>query len=308
LPLPSHHSSVVVLLFLSCVSMLKRAEFNLFQGHLRLVFPFRPLTRLVILTWQARVPIAASSSTLPPTTRTLISLCQLHSANFTLPTSLCQLHSANFSFTSTSPTKLNKSAVSRCHQLHSSSYRVAARAAGAPPLRAPRPAANEAQHPVRRVHPRRIQRWQLHSAQAIPACVVSLLTKLTAARPRPHIHQAAYPTRRDRKNQIWTKMRSTMSSWLLICSSAIWWAVAITSHEMRSSTSWKMCILQVQISWIPVGHRSCSYFAGLMVLVRTYIDPTVVLISTSTDDAVLDRLDPGGRSAVSVNGDSESII
>jgi DNA mismatch repair protein MSH5 len=43
----------------------------------------------------------------------------------------------------------------------------------------------------------------------------------------------------------------------------------------------------------------------LMAVVKTYIDPTIVLISTSTDDAVLDRLDPEGSSGTSVNGESK---
>lgn len=44
---------------------------------------------------------------------------------------------------------------------------------------------------------------------------------------------------------------------------------------------------------------------GLTAAVRTYIDPTIVLISTSTDNAALDRLDPDSNSATSVNGDSK---
>lgn len=40
-------------------------------------------------------------------------------------------------------------------------------------------------------------------------------------------------------------------------------------------------------------------------LVKVYIDPTVVLVSTKTDDAVIDRLDPDGRSGSSNSGDSK---
>jgi DNA mismatch repair protein MSH5 len=51
--------------------------------------------------------------------------------------------------------------------------------------------------------------------------------------------------------------------------------------------------------------QSCADLAKLMAVVRTYIDPTIVLISTSTDDAVLDQLDPEGLSGASVSGESK---
>ncbi|KAF2686455.1 hypothetical protein K458DRAFT_476351 [Lentithecium fluviatile CBS 122367] len=48
-------------------------------------------------------------------------------------------------------------------------------------------------------------------------------------------------------------------------------------------------------------------FGGVDVVdaLRTYIDPTIVLISTRTDDAVLDRLDPEGKSLASDNSDND---
>lgn len=39
--------------------------------------------------------------------------------------------------------------------------------------------------------------------------------------------------------------------------------------------------------------------------VKPYIDPTIILVSTRVDDAVIDRLDPELRSRGSVAGDSE---
>lgn len=38
---------------------------------------------------------------------------------------------------------------------------------------------------------------------------------------------------------------------------------------------------------------------------KTYIDPTVVLVSTKIDDIVIDRLDPKTKTGESVNGDAD---
>jgi DNA mismatch repair protein MSH5 len=39
--------------------------------------------------------------------------------------------------------------------------------------------------------------------------------------------------------------------------------------------------------------------------VRTFIDPTVILVSTKIDDKIIDRFDPEGRSSESVSGDND---
>lgn len=39
--------------------------------------------------------------------------------------------------------------------------------------------------------------------------------------------------------------------------------------------------------------------------VKLFVDPTVVLVSTRVEDAVIDRLDPEYRTRGSVNGESE---
>lgn len=41
------------------------------------------------------------------------------------------------------------------------------------------------------------------------------------------------------------------------------------------------------------------------ILVRLFIDPTVVLVSTKIDDTVIDRLDPEARSDTSVHNDDD---
>jgi DNA mismatch repair protein MSH5 len=39
--------------------------------------------------------------------------------------------------------------------------------------------------------------------------------------------------------------------------------------------------------------------------VKTFIDPTVILVSTKIDDAVMDRFDPEAKSGESVSGDHD---
>lgn len=38
---------------------------------------------------------------------------------------------------------------------------------------------------------------------------------------------------------------------------------------------------------------------------KTFIDPTVILVSTKIDDAVMDRFDPEAKSSESVSGDND---
>jgi len=186
--------------------------------------------RLALPRWQARVSVAASFSSLSPPTPGLTPVCL---------------------FNSTSLTVLLKAAVSECHPSHTSSGRFAAKAIELQSL-VHRVALRRAQHPRRRLHPARL----------VPVFESPFFTKATVVPPAPRIHQAASPTRSVCRNQIRTKMRSTRSSWLLTCSIAIQWAAAITSHEMRSSISWRMCVLEVPISWMHVGCQSALPWWG----------------------------------------------
>jgi DNA mismatch repair protein MSH5 len=56
----------------------------------------------------------------------------------------------------------------------------------------------------------------------------------------------------------------------------------------------------------PVGHRLNDEPARyLPALVKTFIDPTVVLVSTKIDDAVIDRFDPEARNSESTSGTND---